>query len=173
MKRRRLIALAAVLPWSAFVLLRWGVRSDLSEQASMVVGQTIFFGALLGFACLVAISSGRRGLGGPVSRARMVALGAPIVFMVVGLLWLPAGAPGAFGEVGPVARLWPCLLIGVLVAVPILMAALWAVRRAFPSAVGWRGAALGAAAGLAGAIVLAIVIGALLGGLLGPKVARA
>jgi hypothetical protein len=191
MKVRRAVALAALVAWPVAVLLRWEIRPELAERASFVAGQAVLFVALLVAAGLVAISAGRRGLGGPVSRARIAAVGAPIAFMLVGLSWLPPGSPGSFGDVGPGAAILPCVSLGLLVVTPILLVALWALGRAFPSAAGWRGAALGVAVGLVGSLVLTIhcsspfgghvalahglpiVIAGLVGGLLGSKVARA
>jgi hypothetical protein len=164
MKTRRGIALAAMVAWSAIVLLRWGFRPEIAERSFFVAGQAILFAALLASAGVIAISPGRRGLGGPVSRARIAALGAPIAFMLIGLLWLPPDSPGSFGDIGPGAAIGPCVLIGLLVVVPILLVALWAFQRTFPSAAGWRAAALGAAVGLAGSLVLTMHCGSPFGG---------
>ena len=48
--------------------------------------------------------------------------------------------------------------------VPVLLVALWALQRAFPSAAGWRAAALGAAVGLVGSLVLTMHCGSPFGG---------
>jgi hypothetical protein len=190
-KLRRMVALAAFVAWPLLLRLVWGLRPDIEERLSFVLGQTALFGLLLVAVLLVAVLPGRRGLGRPVSLVRLAAIGAPIVFAVVGLLWLPSGAPGSFGEVGPWGPVMKCLSLGLLVALPMLMVGLWAMRRAFPSASGWRAAALGAGLGLVGSVVLTahcgiqlgghvalahglpIVIAALLGAALGSKVARA
>jgi len=191
LKARRVVALAALVAWSGVVLLLWGFRPEMAERSAFVAGQSILFGVLLVSAGLTAISPGRRGLGAPVTRVRIAAVAAPIAFMLVGLSWLPSGSPGSFGEIGPWAAIMPCLAIGLLVAGPMLLVALWSVQRAFPSAAGWRGAALGAAVGLVGSVVLTmhcgspfgghvalahglpIVMAGLAGGFLGPRVARA
>ena len=73
MKTRRAVALAAMVAWSALVLLRWGFRPQIAS--SFVAGPAILFAVLLVSAGLIAISPGRRGLGGPVSRARIAAVG--------------------------------------------------------------------------------------------------
>jgi len=162
MKSRRAVALAAMVAWSAVVLLRWGFRPQIAS--SFVVGPAILFAVLLVSAGLIAISPGRRGLGGPVSRAQMAALGAPIAFMLIGLFWLPPDSPGSFGDIGPGAAIGACLSIGLLVVVPILLVALWALQRTFPSGAGWRAAALGAAVGLVGSLVLTMHCGSPFGG---------
>jgi hypothetical protein len=190
-KLRRMMALAAVVVWPLLLRLIWGLRPDIEERLSFVMGQGAFFGLLLVAVLLVAILPGRRGLGSPIARIRLAAMGAPLFFAVMGLLWLPAGAPGSFGEVGPWASVMSCVSLGLLVALPILLIVVWALGRAFPSASGWRGAALGAAIGLVGSISLTahcgsqlgghvalahglpIVVCALVGALLGSKVARA
>jgi len=162
MKSRRAVALAAMVAWSAVVLLRWGFRPQIAS--SFVVGPAILFAVLLVSAGLIAISPGRRGLGGPVSRAQMAALGAPIAFMLIGLFWLPPDSPGSFGDIGPGAAIGACLSIGLLVVVPILLVALWALQRTFPGGAGWRAAALGAAVGLVGSLVLTMHCGSPFGG---------
>jgi hypothetical protein len=164
MKMRRAVALVALAAWSGMVLFHWGVRPEISERSSFVAGQVIMFAALLVSAGLIAISPGRRGLGGPVWRSRIAAVGAPVAFMLIGLAWLPSDSPGSFGDLGPGAAVGPCLLIGLLVVVPILLVALWALRRTFPSAAGWRAAALGAAVGLVGSLVLTMHCGSPFGG---------
>lgn len=191
MRARRSMALAAAVAWPATVLLVWGLRPELAEHSSFVASQVVVFGALLFFSGFMAISSGRRGLGRPISRARLAALGAPVAFVLVGLAWVPAGSPGSFGDIGPGAALMPCALLGLLVVLPIVFVALWSMQRAFPSASAWRGAALGAAVGLLGSLALTlhcsspfgghvalahglpIVIAGLVGGLVGPKIVRA
>jgi hypothetical protein len=191
MKTRRAIAVVALTAWPPVLRLGWGFRPDIAERSAFVAGQAALLGLLLIPAILIAILPGRRGLGGPLWRTRIAALGLPIAFMLVGLFWLPEGSPGSFGEIGPWAAILPCFSIGLLVAVPMLLVLLWAVQRAFPSAAAWRGGALGAAVGLVGSAVLTahcsspfgghvalahglpIVIAGLLGGFLGLKIARA
>jgi hypothetical protein len=190
-KSRRMLVLAAALVWPLILRLGFGLRPDIQERLSFVLGQAALFAVLLVAVLLIAILPGRRGLGGPVARIRLAAMVAPIFFVVVGLFWLPAGAPGSFGEMGPWAAVIACASLGLLVALPILLIALWALERAFPSASAWRGAALGAAVGLVGSIALTahcpsqfgghvalahglpIIVAALLGAVLGSKVARA
>jgi hypothetical protein len=57
-----------------------------------------------------------------------------------------------------------CFQIGLTVAAPMALLAVWTMRRSFPSGAGWRGAALGAAAGLAGVVVLVLLCGSPYGG---------
>jgi hypothetical protein len=172
-------------------MLFWAFRPDIEERMSFVMAQIALFVAILLAAILIAILPGRRGLGGPVSRLRLAALGAPILFIVVGLLWLPQGSPSSFGQIGPWGAVMSCVLLGLLVALPMVLVGVWAMQRAFPSASGWRGAALGAGLGLVGSVALTahcgslfgghvalahglpIVVSALLGAVLGSRVARA
>lgn len=123
--------------------------------------------------------------------ARAVAIGAPLAFMAVSLVWLPSPAEGGFGAMGPFSEVAACLGVGVAVSAPAIALAFVAIRRAFPSGAGWRGALLGAGAGLVAAIVstlhcssrfgghvalghgLPIVCGAIVGALLGERFSRA
>jgi hypothetical protein len=188
---RRWVALAAMCAWPPLLRLGWGLRPDIDERMSFVVAQSALFGLLALAIVALALGRGRRGLGGSVSRTRAAAVIAPIFFMLVGLVWLPASSPSSFGEVGPASAVLPCILLGLLVAIPMLLVVISAVRRAFPSAAGWRGAALGAGLGLVGSVALTahcpspfgghvaiahglpIVIAVLAGALLGSKVAKA
>jgi hypothetical protein len=163
-KMRRAVALAVCVAWPALVLLRSGLRPRISEQSSFVAGQIVLFGVLLVFAGYVAISRGHRGLGRSVSLLRLAAVGAPLAFALVGLSWLPAGSPGSFGDLGPTRELWRCWSLGLLAVVPTVHVGIWGMKRAFPSAAGWRGAALGAAVGLTGSVMLTLHCGNPFGG---------
>jgi hypothetical protein len=164
MRVRRAVAVIAAVAWPLVVLLVFGLRRGLAERSTFVVAQVIVFASLLVSAAFAAVSGGTRGLGVPVSRARVIAIVAPLGFALIGLLWLPPGASGTFGELGPPSAIMACLSLGLLVALPVLIVAVWALQRAFPSAAGWRGAALGAAVGLVGTVFLTFHCGSSFGG---------
>ena len=191
MRRRRQAALAASVLWAATVLAFFGLRQGLVDRASFVAGQTILWSLLLTSALVLSVGAGRRGFGGPLTWARAVTFGAPFLFLILGLVWLPEGTSTSFGALGPPLRIVACFLVGILTSAPIVVVAFWAVRRSFPSAAGWRGALLGAASGLTASIVLTlhcgspdgghialahglpIVVSAIAGSFLGTKIARA
>jgi hypothetical protein len=191
LKRRRQMALMGSMLWAIAVLAFFGFRPGLAQTAPFVAGQTIVWALLLTSALVLSIGAGRSGFGGPLTMTRALTFGAPFLFLILGLFWLPAGTTAAFGAFGPMWGIVNCFLVGILTAAPVVLLAFWAVRRSFPSAAGWRGALLGAGSGLAASIVLTlhcaspngghiavahglpIVVSAVAGAFLGTKVARA
>jgi hypothetical protein len=164
LKRRRVVALVASLAWAGAVLALFGFREELADNAGLVAGQAALWSAFVALALALAIGKGRRGLGSPVDRARVVALGAPLAFLVAALFWLPRVQGASFGATGPLFGLVACFTTGVVVAIPMIALSLWSVRRSFPSAAGWRGALLGAASGLGAVLVLTLHCGSPFGG---------
>ncbi len=163
-KTRRTAALAGWLVWPLAVLVVWGLRGGVGDIAGFLVAQGALWIALLLAGGRAATAGGPRGVGVSVSRVQEAAIGIPVSFVLIGLLWLPAGSTGELGEIGPLERVGACVGLGTLVAIPLLAIAAWAFRRAFPSASVWRGAALGAASGIAAALVLTLHCGVTLGG---------
>ena len=158
----RLTLLAAALLWPAGVFAYYG-GGWRGEGVDYVAAQFAIWAGSLLFAAWVALSAGRRGIGRPVPWLRVAAIGAPVAFIVLALFWLPPnGKP--FGDVGPPAMLEGCFQIGMTVAIPMLLLAVAAIRRSFPSGAVWRGAALGAACGLGGVVVLVLLCGSPFGG---------
>jgi hypothetical protein len=159
---QRLVLLGVAVLWPAAVLAYYGAGWRGKGVDYVAAQFAIWAGSLL-FAAWIALSAGRRGVGRPVPWLRIAAVGAPVAFMVLALFWLPPnGKP--LGDVGPPAMLEGCFQIGITVAMPMLLIAVWAMRRSFPSGAGWRGAALGAACGLGGVVVLVLLCGSPYGG---------
>jgi hypothetical protein len=163
MKKRRTGALVGALVWTGAVLAVFGLREELHENAGLVAGQAIAWLLLVLSALVLAVGGGSRGLGSPVAWARVLAIGAPVAFLVASLFWLPK-TTAPFGATGEFSNLVICFSLGVAVALPLIALALWSVRRSFPAAPGWRGALLGAASGLGAALVLTLHCGSPLGG---------
>jgi hypothetical protein len=159
---QRLLLLGAAVLWPAGVFAHYG-GGWRGTGIDYVAAQFALWASSLLFAAWIALSSGRRGVGRPVPWLRIAAIGAPILFMVLALFWLPPNAK-PFGDVGPPAMLEGCFQIGLTVAIPMLLLAVAAMRRSFPSGAIWRGAALGAACGLGGVVVLVLLCGSPYGG---------
>ena len=163
LRRRRLALLVSALVWPAVVLV-WYEGGWRGRGLDFVAAQFVLWTALLGVAAWLALSPGTRGVGRPVRWLRATAIGAPLAFVLLGLLWLPPHGKPAIGALGPPDMLEGCFQIGLTVAVPTLLLAVWAMRRAFPAGAAWRGAALGAACGLGAVIVLLLLCGSPFGG---------
>ena len=163
-KARRTVAMVGWLGWPLAVLVVWGLRRGFGDIAGFLAAQGMLWTALLFVGARTATARGARGIGVPVWRVLAAAIGIPLAFVLIGILWLPAGSTGELGEIGPLERIGGCVGLGTLVALPLLAIAAWALRRAFPSASVWRGAALGASSGLAAALVLTLHCGVTLGG---------
>jgi hypothetical protein len=161
-RMQRLLLLGAAVLWPAGVFAHYGGGWRGKGVAYVAAQFALWVSALL-FAAWIALSSGRRGVGRPVPWLRIAAVGAPIFFVVLALFWLPSNAK-PFGDVGPPAMLEGCFQIGLTVAIPMLLLAVAAMRRSFPSGAMWRGAALGAACGLGGVVVLVLLCGSPYGG---------
>jgi hypothetical protein len=164
LKVQRLAALAACVLWPAAVLVAWGFRPRVDANFGFLAAQTLLFTALLVVAMVTSVSSGRRGLGQPVRLIALATVGMPLVFVLLALLWLAPDASSGFGDVGPLGQVPACVLLGSLVAAPMLAVSAWSLRRSFPSGAAWRGGALGTACGLAAAVVLTLHCGSSFGG---------
>lgn len=154
--------LGAALFWPAAVFFYYE-GSWRGHGIDFVAAQFAVWGACLAFAAWLALSAGARGVGRPVPWLRVAAVGAPLAFMVLALVWLPPNGK-SFGDIGPPGMLEGCFQIGLTVAAPMAILAVLAMRHAFPSGAAWRGAALGAACGLGGVVVLVHLCGSPYGG---------
>ena len=159
---QRLAILGAAVLWPAAVLLYYG-GGWRGHGIDFVAAQFAIWTAFLLSAAWVALSAGARGVGRPVPWLRIAAVGAPLAFMILALVWLPPNGK-AVGALGPPAMLEGCFQIGVTVAMPMVLLSVWAMRRSFPSGAAWRGAALGAACGFGGVVVLVLLCGSPYGG---------
>ena len=159
---RRFVLLGAAVLWPAGVFAYYG-GGWRGRGVDYVAAQFAIWAGSLLFSAWIALSAGRRGVGRPVPWLRIAAIGAPLAFLFLALFWLPPNGK-SFGDVGPPAMLEGCFQIGLTVAMPMLILAVGAMRRSFPSGAGWRGAALGAACGLGGVVVLVLLCGSPYGG---------
>jgi hypothetical protein len=182
-RRRVLLASALGVAWLGAVVVRLGVRADISAPA--VAAPLATWVLTLAMGLLLVLRPGPRGLPPGVRAVQHALWIVPAVYVVVATLAArPAGEPGwAAGST--------CLVVAGLMALGPLAAAALIFARAFPSASTWRGAAVGALAGLSGAIGIhahcpyqswghllmahgpVIVVGAVLGGLFGRTRGRA
>jgi hypothetical protein len=158
----RFVFLGAALLWPALVFFHYD-GAWRGSGLDFAGAQFALWAAFLALAAWLSLSPGTRGVGRPVPWLRVAAIGAPIAFVLLALVWLPPNGK-SFGALGPPAMLEGCFEIGLTVAAPMVVLALWAMRRAFPSGAIWRGAALGAACGLGGVAVLVHLCGSPYGG---------
>jgi hypothetical protein len=164
LERRRALAFAAAAVWPLALLAGWGFRQRGSAGIGFLAAQSATWIALLALAAYLAFSRGRRGLGRPVRLIETTVIAGCLVFVLTALFWLPANAADGFAAIGPAPLLVPCVSLGLLVALPMLLVAMWPRRRAFVSGAGWRGAALGAAAGFGAVCVLTLHCSSTFGG---------
>jgi hypothetical protein len=186
MRALRSVALAAALFYDVAWLFHER-RSDLASASPMGLALGIAIPLAVAVIALgAATRSGPRSLGAPAGRIAALALGAPILFAVATFL----AAPTEEGD----RLFWHhavgCMTVTAILALGPIALGLWAFRRAFAAAAGWRMAAVGVAAGgLAAATMslacpittavhvivghgLVMIVGALAGALLAPALAR-
>jgi hypothetical protein len=146
-RRRRTAALVGSVAWLAMHLAVFGVRTDLPRlPLGYVVAQILLPFGVAVLTLVVALGSGRFGLGVRIGLVSSLALLGPASFALIA-----AGAPVP-GEVpAGVASLLGILLCFDITfawaAVPLLLAAL-TLRGAFAASTRWRSALVGAGAGL-------------------------
>jgi hypothetical protein len=152
-RNRRVAAAIGSLAWVALHVAVFGVRRDLGQlPLAYLVGQILLPFGLAVLAFVVALASGKLGLGvrlalvislaviGPASFA-LIAAGAPV----------PGGVPAGGDSLGGMMLCFDITLAWA--AVPLLFAVL-TLRGAFAAAAGWRSALVGAGIGLfAGATI--------------------
>ena len=156
---RRMVALPAVIGWSLAVVAAIHPRSGLGPHLMPIAAQCAIWIGLSLLGVHAAAARRRHGLGSPAWVAEILALAAPVVFVALAFVWLPAADGGGSTAVGPLRALLACFGVGLLVAVPALCLAAWALRHAFVTAPAKRGAAVGAACGLLAAAVLTLHCG--------------
>jgi hypothetical protein len=177
---RRVAALVGGLSWLGMHLAVYGIRTDLSGLPFTYLAAQIVLPVLLAVGSLViALGSGKLGLGVKIGLVSTLAILGPTSFCVIAL-----GAPVPYvADPGTFVDTVLCFDITVAwVAVPLLCAAI-TLRGAFAAGARWRSALVGAGIGLfAGATMnlhcpnvspahmllghgLAVVIAAALGGL--------
>lgn len=144
-QRRRAAALIGGLSWLGVHLAVYGIRTDLSGLPLTYVAAQIALPVLLATgSLLVALGSGKLGLGLKIGLVSSLALLGPISFCLIAL-----GAPvPRVPEPGTLVDTVLCFDITVAwVAVPLLCAAI-TLRGAFAAGARWRSALVGAGIGL-------------------------
>jgi hypothetical protein len=142
---RRIAALIAGLSWLGAHLASYGLRTDLrSLPATYVAAQILLPATLATGSLMVALGSGKLGLGVKIGLVSTLAVLGPVSFCVFAL-----GAPvPRAAEPGTWVDTLLCFDLTILwVAVPLLCAAL-TLRGAFAAGARWRSALVGAAIGL-------------------------
>jgi hypothetical protein len=187
MRALRAVALAAALLYDAAWLVLRERRPDLGSMstANLVIGIAIpLIAAALALGA--ATRSGPRGLGLPAARVAALALAVPAFFAAATLLSAPADASDPLFW----RRAAACMAVTAILTLGPMALALWAFRRAFAAAAGWRMAAVGLAAGALAAATMSLacpisaashvivghglvmIVAALAGALLAPALAR-
>jgi hypothetical protein len=144
-QRRRAAALLGGLSWLGVHLAVYGIRTDLSGLPFTYVAAQIALPVLLATGSLVvALGSGKLGLGLKIGLVSSLALLGPVSFCLIAL-----GAPvPRIPEPGTLVDTVLCFDITVAwVAVPLLCAAI-TLRGAFAAGARWRSALVGAGIGL-------------------------
>lgn len=144
-KRRQAAALLGGLSWLGAHLAVYGIRTDLTGLPLPYVAAQIALPAVLATASLVvALGSGKLGLGLKIGVVSSLAVLGPASFCVIAL-----GAPTPrVPEPGTLIDTLLCFDITVAwVAVPLLCAAI-TLRGAFAAGARWRSALVGAGIGL-------------------------
>ena len=162
---RRVLALLLGLGVLAGALAHFEMRESFEGMPPFVWQQLLLWCGLLVITLSFFVGRGRRGLGAPVSVLGWLAVGTPLVFALVSLVWVApdeAGAP--FASMGPPDAFLGCFAIGALLSAVLVVLGALAFRHAFPAAALLRGATLGAASGVAAAIVLMLHCGITAGG---------
>jgi hypothetical protein len=148
---RRVAALLGGLSWLGVHLAVYGIRTDLTGLPFMYVAAQIALPVVLGTGSLVvALGSGRLGLGLKIGLVSTLAILGPASFCVIALGAPPPHVP----ERGSLTDALLCLDVTIAwAAVPLLCAAI-TLRGAFAAGARWRSALVGAGIGLfAGATV--------------------
>jgi len=144
-RQRRALALIGGLSWLGAHLAVYGIRTDLAGlPATYVAAQIALPAALATGSIVIALGSGRLGLGMKIGLVSTLAVLGPASFCLIAL-----GAPTPrVPEPGTLIDTLLCFDITVAwVAVPLLCAAV-TLRGAFAAGARWRSALVGAGIGL-------------------------
>lgn len=142
---RRVAALVGGLSWLGVHLAVYGIRTDLKGLPFVYLAAQILLPVLLATGSLViALGSGKLGLGAKIGLVSSLAILGPASFCVIAL-----GAPVPYvADPGTLVDTVLCFDITVAwVAVPLLCAAI-TLRGAFAAGARWRSALVGAGIGL-------------------------
>jgi hypothetical protein len=145
-RRRRLLALTGSVSWLAAHLAVYGIRSDLHRLPPLYVAAQVVLPFLVATGSLVvALGSGKLGLGWKIGLISAMAVLGPLTFWLIAL---GAPVPRDFTGSSSLLAMFVCFDITVAwAAVPLLLAAL-SLRGAFAGGARWRSALVGAGIGL-------------------------
>jgi hypothetical protein len=142
--RLRMAAVTLAAVWLVGTAAALGLRPDLASPTVLVPVATWVAGAAVALG--VVLRPRARGLPAGIRAVQHAVWVVPATYVVVAAAVAgPPNMPFAW------ATLRGCLGVSFALSLGVLVAAGAALRRSFPSAAGWRGAAVGAVAGLAGA----------------------
>jgi hypothetical protein len=150
----RATALGAALLYELAWVLAMTKRHDLltMPRAVLAIELVIPFVAAL-FALAAAAGPDARGLGPPKGRMVALALLSPAIFVGATLLASPPDV-----DTEPfVVHAFRCFAYTAVYSAGPMVLAMWAFRRAFVAAAGWRSAALGMACGAIGALTMSLI----------------
>jgi hypothetical protein len=153
-KAARATALGAALLYEVawvFIMTR---RDDLPTMPRAVLAVELVIPLVAALIALAAAAApDARGLGPPKGRMMVLAILAPLVFVGATLLASPADV-----DTDPfVMHAFRCFAWTAVYSAGPLVLAMWAFRRSFVAAAGWRSAALGMACGAVGAVTMSLV----------------
>ncbi len=184
----RATALGAALLYEIAWVFVMTKREDLPTMPRAVLAIELVIPLLASlFALAAAAAPDARGLGPPKGRMMVLTILSPLIFVGATLLASPADV-----DAEPfVMHAFRCFAWTAVYSAGPLVLAMWAFRRSFVAAAGWRSAALGMACGAAGAATMSLVcsvgspahvlvghggmmlVGAVAGALLGNRFGRA
>ena len=143
---RILLAGFGALVWLVAMLLVLGIRPDwngLPMPGLTTTIATLLTAALL--ASLIGLARGRSMVGNTTETLSIVAWATPIVLLLLVTVVDPR-APSTLANLAPMPHAWPCGLLVVLVALPLLGMGRFVLRGLVLSRPGLAGACLGLAA---------------------------
>lgn len=144
--RRMLLAGLGALVWLVTMSLVLGIRPDWNDLpmpglATIIV--TLLAAALL--ASVIGLARGRSMVGNTTEALSVVAWATPILLLLLVTVVDPRG-PSTLAKLAPMPHAWPCGLLVVLVALPLLGIGRFVLRGLVLSRPGLAGACLGLAA---------------------------
>ena len=144
---RVLLAGVGTLAWLVAMLLVLGIRPDWNDLPVPGLATTIltlFATALL--ASVIGLARGRSMVGNTTEALSIVAWATPLLLLLL-VTVVDARGPSTLANLAPMPHAWPCGVLVVLVALPLLGMGRLVLRGLVLSRPGLAGASLGLAAG--------------------------
>jgi hypothetical protein len=144
------VALLYEIAW-VFIMTK---RDDLPTMSRTVLAIELVIPLVAALVALAAAAApDARGLGQPKGRLMLLAILSPLIFVGATLLASPTDV-----DTHPfVMHAFRCFAWTAVYSAGPLVLAMWAFRRSFVAAAGWRSAALGMACGAFGAVTMSLV----------------